>query len=425
MNKSAILATVLLIVFVIAIGGFLIGYNDGTIGRDPAIAEPAAAQATSPTGTVENRDVYYPGTEALAPDEMRIVALGTGMPNARPKQAAACWLVELGNGDKFLFDLGSGCHERLAAQKIPYDYIDKVFIGHLHVDHMGDLPTFWLGGTVMNRLVPLRIWGPSGHAPEYGTQRAMELMEQMYIWDIGTRSGVIDFRGGELDVTEFPFDGVNAVIYNENGVVIRSIPAVHGLDGAVSFILEWNGLTFVYGSDTIPNKWYIEHAKGADVAVHECFLPPPLLVKKQGFAPMEALMVGTQGHTAPEQFGKVMSLVEPRLAVGYHFFNDFDTEPEVRRRVRKVYDGPLALATDYMVFNVTKDNIRVRMSAIDEDIWPSPPLKTKNPPDTSKAIPFSDFTMSGVEAFPEVTQPLFDEINEMYGTDIKPIFGGE
>jgi hypothetical protein len=25
--------------------------------------------------------------------------------------------------------------------------------------------------------------------------------------------------------------------------------------------------------------------------------------------------------------------------------------------------------------------------------------------------------------FPEVTQPLFDEINEMYGTDIKPIFG--
>ena len=63
-------------------------------------------------------DVYYPGTEALAPDEMRVVALGTGMPSPRPSQAAACWLVELGNGDKFLFDIGAGCHERLAAQKI-------------------------------------------------------------------------------------------------------------------------------------------------------------------------------------------------------------------------------------------------------------------------------------------------------------------
>ncbi|MBW1688473.1 MAG: MBL fold metallo-hydrolase [Deltaproteobacteria bacterium] len=159
----------------------------------------------SPTRAIpaSELDVYYPGTEDLKPDEMRVVALGTGMPSARPKQAAACWLVELGNGDKFLFDLGSGCHERLAAQKIPYDYLDKVFIGHLHVDHMGDLPTFWLGGTVMNRLVPLRIWGPSGGTPEYGTAHAMDLMKKMYVWDIGTRSGVIDFRGGELEVHEF------------------------------------------------------------------------------------------------------------------------------------------------------------------------------------------------------------------------------
>jgi ribonuclease Z len=380
------------------------------------------AATHSPTKALPERDVYYAGSEDIAPDEMRVVALGTGMPSPRPKQAAACWLVELGNGDKFLFDLGAGCHERLAAQKIPYDYLDKVFIGHLHVDHMGDLPSFWLGGTTMNRLVPLRVWGPSGGTPELGTKYALDLMEKMYAWDIGTRSGVIDFRGGELQVNEFPFDGINAVIYQENGVVVRSIPAVHGLDGAVSFILEWNGLTFVYGSDTIPNKWYVEYAAGADLAVHECFLPPTLLVTKQGFAPLEALNVGTQGHTAPEQFGKVMSKVKPRLAVGYHFFNDFDTEPEVRRRVRKTYDGPLALASDYMVFNVTKKDIRVRASAVDEDAWPRPPLKKKNPPDTSKSIPFSDFTKSGALAFPEVVGPIYDEINEIYGTDYEPVF---
>ena len=353
---------------------------------------------------------------------MRVVALGTGMPSARPKQASACWLVELGNGDKFLFDLGSGCHERISAQKIPYDYLDKVFIGHLHVDHMGDLPSFWLGGTVMNRLTPLRIWGPSGQTPEMGTKHALDLMEKMYVWDIATRSGFIDFRGGQLEVHEFPYDAVNKVIFEENGVVIRSIPAVHAIDGAVSFILEWNGLKFVYGSDTIPNKWYVEHAKGADVAVHESFLPATLLVTKQGFTPQEALMAGTQGHTSPEQFGKVMSLVKPRRAVGYHFYNDFDIEPEVRRRARKTYDGPLDLALDYMVWNVTKDDIRVRMSAIDEDIWPSPALKQKNAPDTSKATPFSDFIRSGALGLPEVVGPIFDEINEKYGTNVKPLF---
>jgi len=380
----------------------------------------AAPTSPSLARGVPELDVYYPGTETVAPDEMRVVALGTGMPSVRPKQAAACFLVELGNGDKFLFDIGSGCHERLAAQKIPYDYLDKVFIGHLHVDHMGDLPTLWLGGTVMNRLTPLRIWGPSGGTPELGTAHAMDLMEQMYAWDIGTRSGVIDFRGGVLEVNEFAFDGVNEIIYNENGVVVRSIPAVHGLDGAVSFILEWNGLKFVYGSDTVPNQWYVEHSKGADIAIHECFLPPTLLVTKQGFAPLEALTVGTQGHTAPEQFGKVMSLVEPRLAVGYHFYNDFDTEPEVRKRVRKTYDGRLSLAVDYMVWNVTKDDITVRMSAIDEEIWPSPPLKEKIPPDFTDVVPFSDFTLSGVLAWPEIVQPIYDEVNEIYGTDYQP-----
>jgi len=106
----------------------------------------APGQTPSPTRANANRDIYFPGTEDLKPDEMRITALGTGMPSARPKQAAACFLVELGNGDKFLFDIGSGSHERIAAQKIPYDYLNKVFIGHLHVDHFGNLPKFWLGG---------------------------------------------------------------------------------------------------------------------------------------------------------------------------------------------------------------------------------------------------------------------------------------
>ncbi len=45
------------------------------------------------------RDMYFPGTEELAADEMRVISCGTGMPAARRSQAATCWLVELGNGD--------------------------------------------------------------------------------------------------------------------------------------------------------------------------------------------------------------------------------------------------------------------------------------------------------------------------------------
>jgi ribonuclease Z len=115
-------------------------------------------------------------------------------------------------------------------------------------------------------------------------------------------------------------------------------------------------------------------------------------------------------------------MVEPRIAVGYHFYNDFDTAPEVLERVRKTYDGPLSLALDYMVWNVNKDDIRVRMSAIDEEIWPTPAQKEKLPPDTSKMIPFSDFTKSGALPLTEIVGPIFNEVNEKYGTEVEPIW---
>ncbi len=43
------------------------------------------------------RAMYYPGTEELGADEMRVISCGNGMPAARRGQAATCWLVELGN----------------------------------------------------------------------------------------------------------------------------------------------------------------------------------------------------------------------------------------------------------------------------------------------------------------------------------------
>ena len=381
------------------------------------VVVPTAQAAPSPEE--HKMDIYYPGTEELAPDEMRVVACGTGMPSPRPKQAAACWLVELGNGDKFLFDIGAGSHERIAAQKIPYDYIDKIFIGHLHVDHYGDLASFWLGGTTMNRLTPLRVWGPSGPTPEMGTAHALKRMKEMYVWDIATRESVIDPRGMVLEVTEFDYKGVNKVIFEENGVTIRTIPAIHSLDGAVSFILEWNGLKLTYSSDTAPNSWWIEHTKDSDISIHESFLPPSLMITKMKFIPKEALIVSTIAHTSPQQFGKLMSLTKPRMAVGYHFQNDFDTLPIMLEEVRKTYDGPVVFAEDYTVFNVTKDNIRVRGSAIDEAIFPPLPIKEKQPVPPPTESPYSKFISDGHEMFPEVLGPIWDQINKENGTDYK------
>ena len=401
---------------------FFIGVGVGIVFIISVFAIPAFAPAddSSPVKSIDNRDVYYPGTEDLAPDEMRIVACGTGMPNARPKQAAACWLVELGNGDKFIFDIGLGASERISAQLIPYDYLDKLFIGHLHAAHIGDLDGRWIGGVISNRQRPLRIWGPSGSETKLGTKYMVDKMKEMYSWDWASRLGNVNTQGLQIDVTEFDYKAVNKVIYQENGVTIRSIPAIHAVDGSVSFILEWNGLKFSFSSDTYPNKWWMEYTKDSDLAIHECFAPPSIMVNKQKFPVGDALNVATQVHTSPAMFGKVMSEIKPRMAVGYHTFVDFDTKPQIMGEIRKTYDGPVELAVDYMVFNVTKKDIKVRMTAYSEDIWPLPSITKKLSADPKKRVGFSDYILGGRVVYKDVIKFYYDQTNKMFGTDYKP-----
>ena len=94
---------------------YLAGYKDGKHGEEPQmIAQVHAARGSStatgagwsPTKPYPVQEVYYPGTEELRAEEMRVLACGSGMPMPRLKQAAACFLIELGNGEKFIFDLG-------------------------------------------------------------------------------------------------------------------------------------------------------------------------------------------------------------------------------------------------------------------------------------------------------------------------------
>jgi ribonuclease Z len=390
-----------------------------------ATAEAGDSQETSsgisPTKPNPNRSVYYPGTEELAADEMRVIACGSGMPMPRLKQAAACLLVELGNGDKFIFDMGTGSMERLYALGIPLDYLNKVFLSHLHMDHMGDLPAFYIYGPQNNRSVPLNVWGPGGGGtrPEWGTKAALENVEKTWAWMTGTLEGTIDTSSFKLNVTEFDWSKVNNVIYNENGVVIRTLPAIH-FEQSVSFILEWNGLKLAFSGDTLPNKWWIEHTQGVDLSIHECVFTPELAMSKWSFSPQEALNAVTTIHANPTFFGKVMAMTKPKHAVAYHFQNDADTLPVVMRAVEQVYDGPVDYAQDFMVWNVTKEGVRTRMAVPNQEAYPTPPLHEKKIAPGGDRYQTPDKVLAGwPEELDAVTDKIYTDFNKEQGTDYK------
>ena len=374
------------------------GWLKGQAGQSTAFvkeAQAAGGKVKGPNVEAPDRYVYYPGTEKLAKDEVRVIACGTGMPDQRRGQASACFLFEFGNGEKLIFDLGTGSMRNISSLMIPYQYLTKVFLSHLHTDHWGGLSSLWAGGWTAGRPVPLEVWGPSGQTPDMGTKYAVEHFLKANNWDYQTRAYKITPVPGQIKVHEFDYRAENAVVYQENGITVRSWPAIHAGDGPVSFSIEYAGLKMVFSGDTTPNKWFVKYAKNADFVIHEVFPPPEIWVAWGNQPPQLGWRACCEFHTSGQSFGKIMSEIKPRHAVGYHFFNEEATRYVIYDSIRETYDGPLSMATDMMMWNITKDKIVERMAVAADKSWAVPGTTRQPPPEKGLAPVMSEFIKSG------------------------------
>jgi hypothetical protein len=73
-----------------------LGEEDKLVGTAfAATNDMEPVKGHTPTPILQDREAYFRGTEALAAGEMFFVVCRTGIPNARPRRAEACFLVEL------------------------------------------------------------------------------------------------------------------------------------------------------------------------------------------------------------------------------------------------------------------------------------------------------------------------------------------
>jgi ribonuclease Z len=80
--------------------------------------------------------------------------------------------------------------------------------------------------------------------------------------------------------------------------------------------------------------------------------------------------------------GRVFSIAKPILGVGTHFFvNDYTIDPAFAG-IASTYNGPVVIAQDLMVINVTPEQIVTRMAKTDLLSWaaPAPRAKGQKPP---------------------------------------------
>ena len=170
---------------------------------------------------------------------------------------------------------------------------------------------------------------------------------------------------------------------------------MHTIDGAVSYSLEWKSKKFVYSGDTVPNKWFLEEAGGADLLIHECYFTVQQLIDLKKYDPERARIVSTVVHTPPSACGKLFARLQPRMAIAFHNFADFDVAPGILAGIRNTYDGPLTLADDLLVWNVTANGVRVRRVIGTDEAWPATPPVPAGPPDPSEKTEASDWLEAG------------------------------
>jgi ribonuclease Z len=73
-----------------------------------------------------------------------------------------------------------------------------------------------------------------------------------------------------------------------------------------------------------------------------------------------------------------------------------------------------------MVFNVTKDDIKVRMAAVEESVWPQPSTIPLVPPDPKlRRVGMSQKMREGRVVHRELLEEIYEEINQQFGSNAK------
>ena len=316
-------------------------------------------------------ELFVPGAELLASDEIRVTILGSGDPFVKKSQASASLLIEVGNaeGDFFFFDLGSGSLANFNGLGLPVTSTTKVFLSHLHADHVGDMPTLLWSLAKAGRRDPVEVWGPAGEDDHLGTLAYAQHLEAAHAWDMKSLCGHPGQSGARAVTTEVPYDRPE-VVYQRNGVTITSFPVIHIHNGAVGYRLDYAGRSVVFSGDTRPCRHLVDACDGADLLIHETFPTPGVLSQKAGMPLAVAEMIVNGAHTSPAMVGMVFERAGARMSAMWHLVVDHETVGPVFSDVRAGYDGPVVISQDLTVFNVTKESVVARQATIDPYRWP-------------------------------------------------------
>ena len=279
-----------------------------------------------------------------APGRTRIVLLGTGTPNADPDRFGPSLAIVV-DEVPYLIDCGAGVVRRAAAARrlgvsgLQASNLRHLFITHLHTDHTVGYADVIFTPWVLERDVPLKVFGSRG------TQRMTDHILAAYDEDIHIRLDGLEpanSDGYKVEVHEID----PGIIYTDERVTVSAFSVRHGAwKYAYGFRFETPDRVIVVSGDTAPSPQLIMHARGCDVLIHEVYA-------QAGFEKREPVWQRYHAsfHTSAPQLAEIANQVRPGLLILYHQLFWGTTEVELVEEIRRDYRGPVVSGHDLDIF---------------------------------------------------------------------------
>ena len=296
---------------------------------------------------------WLPGAfaQTAKPAPIKVVLLGTAAgPPVNLERYEASTLMQAG-GETLLFDAGRGAALRLSQYGIRLGTVSKIFLTHLHSDHIVDIPdlflTPWASGEA--RQVPFEVWGPPG------TRSMMDKLQKAFAFDIHTRRD-IDEKYSKVGISVLSHEVKEGIVFEKNGVKVTTFLVDHGpVKPAFGYRVDYGGHSVTLSGDTRFSENLIKHSQGVDVVIHET-VDGDALRTNPGNRTKEQVENIIGHHTTLDQTGVVFSRIKPKLAVYSHILG---APEQLVTGTRKTYSGPLIVGEDLMTIEIG-DSVEVR-----------------------------------------------------------------
>jgi len=301
--------------------------------------------------------------------DLKVIFLGTAGSVPTPKRSLPAILVKR-KGEQLLFDCGEGVQRQMVMVGASFHRATKVFITHIHGDHVLGLPGLMQTMALHDREKPLIVYGPPG------IRKFVECVRETVKFDLTFPIEIheVNEAGVVCETLEYAVQAVWAnhvtpslayalvekprpgKFYPEKAKAL-GVPegplwgqlqrgkSVRLPDGRIikpEDVLgpPRPGRKIVYTGDTRPFEGLVEFAANADLLIHDATLGDELAERAY-----------EDGHSTPSQAAETARKASAKKLVLTHISARYEDPRELFEQARKIFENTV-VAEDFLSIEV-------------------------------------------------------------------------